>query len=114
MDSARDHARSLERIERAKGSTVEVARRRTARRLRVGSGTFENIIRGRVKRVDAWLRDRLQALLVQELEAEIARLEHELQMVRQSGSHLASDQVREIETHLAAARSLIEGTRSSA
>lgn len=106
-DMAIMHAKSLERLERARGATVETARTRIARRLRVGIGQFEHVVRGRVKRIDAVIRDRLQALLVREIESEISRLQHELELVRQSGGSLASDQVREIEAHLSAARSLL-------
>ena len=46
---------------------------------------------------------------VARLEAEIARLSHELEMARQSGAHPASLVVGEIETHLARARELMSG-----
>ena len=109
MGSAITMAQTLERRERQRVSSVGQARRRIADKLRVGVGTFENLVRGRVKRVDANIRDRLQALLVRELEGEIARLSHELQLARQSGNRLDADEVGEIETHLAKARALIEG-----
>lgn len=107
MSSATAIARSLERQERGRTGSVQRARQSLASKLRIGIGTFENIVRGRVKRIDAAIRDRLQALLVQELEREIMRLSHELEIARQSGAHLASEQVGEIETHLAAARSIL-------
>lgn len=113
FDQTRQLAVSLEHRERVRGSSVDQARQTLARRIGVGAGTFENLVRGRVKRVDAWIRDRLQALLVRELEAEIARLTHELQMVRQCGDHLGSQHVVEIETHLAKARALLEGRAPS-
>jgi hypothetical protein len=102
-------AQNLERRERARGLTLPDARMRLADKLRIGVGTFENIVRNRVKRVDENIRDRLQALLVRELETEIARLSHELEIARQGGSHIAIEQVGEIETHLTAARSLLNG-----
>jgi len=110
--SARAYAVSLERIERSRGATQEDARRSIARRLRVGFGTFNNIVRDRVKRIDERIRDRLHVLLVHELEAEIARLSHDLETVRRSGGALGSDEVREIETHLAAVRQLM-GSRKA-
>jgi hypothetical protein len=103
-------AASLERIERSKGSTVEQARRRIASKVRIGVGSVENIIRDRVKRVDEKIRDRLFALFVREIEAEIARLTHDLEMVRTSGVGLSSQHVGEIEAHLSAVKSLLNGS----
>lgn len=105
-------AQNLERRERYRVSSKADARRSLAAKLRVGIGTVENLVRGRVKRVDASIRDRLQALLVRELESEIARLTHELHLARQGGEHLASEQVGEIETHLQKARALLAGGSS--
>jgi hypothetical protein len=99
---------SLERIERSKGSTIEQARRRIASKVRIGVGSVENIIRDRVKRVDEKIRDRLFALFVREIEAEIARLTHDLEMVRQSSGGLSSQHVGEIEAHLSAVKSLLK------
>lgn len=109
MSSAVTFARALEKRERPRVSNLQDARRNVARRLRIGTGTFENLVRGRVKRIDATIRDRLQALLVREIEQEISRLTHELEMARQCGAHLASQQVGEIETHLAKARAILSG-----
>ena len=96
-------AQTLERKERQRGNSIEIARRTLAARLKVGVGTLENLVRGRVKRVDAAIRDRLQALLVREYEQEIARLQHELEILRQCGAALNSDQVCEVEAHRAKA-----------
>jgi hypothetical protein len=111
LERARAVARNLEQRERSRGSTVEAARAALARRAGVAPSTWRNLALGRLKRVDAWLRDRLQALLVRELEAEIARLSHELEIARQSGGHLASQHVCEVEAHLAAARAILTGER---
>jgi hypothetical protein len=102
-------AQSLERRERERvGGTLAQARQRIADKLRIGVGTFENLVRGRVKRVDAAVRDRLQALIIREIETEIMRLNHELETYRRSGVALGSDEISEIEAHLCAARSLLE------
>ncbi len=111
---ARQFAETLERIETSRGSTVNQARRRIANKVRVGIGTFENIVRDRVKRVDERIRERLYALLVRELESEIGRLTHELEMVRQCGDDIGAEHVRQIETHLAAAKNLLSGGRTRA
>lgn len=102
-------AQNLERRERLRGVSVSVARETLARKLQVGVGTVERLVRGRVKRIDETIRGRLQALLVRELQAEILRLTHELEIARQSGCHLAGEQVGEIETHLAKAAAILKG-----
>lgn len=102
-------ARKLEEFERDRAGSKPAARRNLAGKLKIGIGTLENIIRDRVKSVDERVRDRLQALLVEEYKAEITRLTHELEIARQSGVHLDSDQVGEIEAHLHEARALLEG-----
>jgi hypothetical protein len=104
----RSVALSLERRFRSQGLTVAEARKQIARRVRIGIGTFENIVRDRVKRIDWQIRDRLQALLVRELEAEIARLSNELDLARQSGCHPASQHVTQVESFLRQARALLE------
>lgn len=108
MTCAISIARTLERRERARVFKASIARQNLARDLQVGVSTVEHLVRGRAKRIDAAIRDRLQALLVRELESEIVRLTHELEIARKGGAHLASEQVSEIETHLAKARALLK------
>lgn len=112
MSNAFAIAQNLERRERARVGSTERARRSLAARLRIGVGTFENLVRERVKTVDARIRDRLQALLVHELEQEIQRLTHELEMARQSGAHPACQHVGEIEAHLQKIHSLMAGRQA--
>lgn len=102
-------ARALERKERGRVFSVPLARWNLAQKLQVSVSTVEHLVRGRAKIIDASIRDRLQALLVRELEQEIGRLQHDLEIARQTGAHLASLEVGEIEAHLAAARSLLNG-----
>lgn len=107
MSSAFVFAQALERKERTRVTSVKLARQAIADRLRIGVGTFENLVRGRVKSVDAAIRDRLQALLCRELEAEIARLSHDLQIARQGGAPPTSAEVAEAESLLAKAQILV-------
>jgi len=109
IEQARTLARDLERRERSRAGSVDAARTALARRAGVSPSTWRNLALGRLKRLDAFVRDRLQAMLVRELEAEIARLTHELEIARQGGDHLASQHVSEIEAHLAAARTILRG-----
>lgn len=58
-------------------------------------------------RVDGDVGRAIDALLLREIEAEIIRLTHDLETARRCGSHAASPQIGEIETHLAKARGLL-------
>jgi hypothetical protein len=102
-------AQALERRERARAPTLKLARQRLASRLRIGVGTFENLVRGRVKKIDHEIKRRLDDLLVRELEAEIMRLQHELEMARQGGDHPGSEHVLQVERLLSQARALLDG-----
>lgn len=107
MSTATAIAQSLERKERQHVPNKSMARRRLAGKLRIGIGTLENIVRGRVKKIDAEIKRRLDDLLIRELEAEINRLNHELEMAVQVGAHPCSEHISEIEAHLAEARRLL-------
>ena len=96
-----------EREARRAGLTLANARCVIARRLGASPGTLENIRRDRVKSPRAWLVDRVRALFIAELQSEIRRLEHELDLARQSGAHPAGDEMAEAETLLARAKTLI-------
>jgi transcriptional regulator with XRE-family HTH domain len=99
----------LEQRERERAPDISTARKRLARRLGALPGTIENFARGRIKRADAYLRARIEALLVQELTHEIAALSHELDCLKATASHPACDAVSEIEAALATAKSLMRG-----
>ena len=109
IEEARGQARTLEQRERSRAGNLKNARAALARRAGVSPATWRNLAQGRLKRLDAWLRDRLGALIIRELEAEIARLEHDLATARARGDHLGSQHVCEIETHLAKARAILRG-----
>src|SRR5581483_5967352 len=100
---ARDYAVSLEKLGCSRGLTVDQSRRWIARKVRTGFGTIDNIIRDRVKKVDERIRDRLQAILIPELEAEIGRLTDELGRARRGSGVLAAESVRKIQACLAEA-----------
>lgn len=100
-------ARTLEKRERGKVLGRDIARARIAEKLRIGIGTFENLVRGRIKRIDADLRDRVHALFIRELEHEIAQLTHQLAVARITSDRPDSPQVFEAKAHLAAAHALL-------
>lgn len=106
--ATRNWAIGLEDRERARsGAPLPIARKAVARRLKIPPGTLENLRRGRIKGVRAWLVERVQSAFVRELELEIARLTHERQLVLQSGLGSHQEHAREVETHLATLHELM-------
>lgn len=80
-----------------------------ARDVGVAPGRFERIRAGRVKGVSQWFFERVRSLVIREIESEIRRLTHELEIARQSGCDPRALDVGEVETHLAALRKIIKG-----
>ena len=101
-------ARRLELIELSRAGTRAGARRRLAYKLQIAVCTFENIIYGRIKRLDATLRDKLRAALADELNLEIMRLQHELAIARQGGAAPDSDEIAAVENHIAKAKAILK------
>ena len=108
-DETRAMLARLEDKERTRTPDRVTARQRLARRLGALPGTIENFARGRIKRADAYLRARVEALLVTEIQREIAELTHELDVLRAMGSDPRLSAVAEVEAALATARRLMEG-----
>ena len=105
--------RRLETAEgRRTGHKLVVVRERLAHRLGTLPGTVENLSRGRIKGVRSWLRQRIEQAVINEIGAEIGRLEAEKALLLASGHHLGGEQMCEVEAHLEAARSLIDGARA--
>lgn len=92
-------------------ASMQPARRSLARRWGVAPGTLENVRRGRLKRLSAVVRDRIAAAVISDLDADIRRLEHEKQLLLQSGSVLGANEILEIETWLSKARSAIDAVK---
>jgi hypothetical protein len=105
--NARYMARALEEREsRRTGLPIPAARKSIARRLNVSPGSLENIARQRLKGVRAWLYEKIRDEFLRDVEGEIGRLQHELDIARLGHIDLGADQAREIETHLAALRDM--------
>jgi hypothetical protein len=107
IEETRGIVRDLERREMQRGHKLPDARRRIASRVGAVPGTLINLARGRLKKFDAGLRERIRAALIREIEQEIGRLSHELETLTRAGSHPASAEVCEAQRHLAAAKRLI-------
>ncbi len=100
VERSRDYVRVLERRHEAPS---------LARKIKIGLGTLQNLRRGRLKSIPVEIYERLRAAVTRELEHEIARLEAELSMVRQSTMDPRGLEIVEVETHLAAARKALIG-----
>lgn len=87
---------------RRTGHDLSVAQRNVARQVGVSPGTLENLMRARLKRVAGWLRDALRARVIQQLEAEIVRLQHELAVLKQTGVDPRSDEAAAVRADLSA------------
>jgi hypothetical protein len=108
VEEARRLVRQLEDREAARVGQAGLARVRVAHRLGVSPGSLERLRRGRLKTVGARVRDRLKAAVVKELQDEIHKLEHELEMVRLRGRPIAADEMAQAQKLLDQAKRLIE------
>lgn len=111
MPSASVIASSLVQREETRSRSRMNAYYAVAGKLGMSASWVRRLVSGGIKKIDADLKQRLDDLLIRELEAEIARLTHDLEMARQGGAHPASRHVGEIESLLAQARALMEGKR---
>lgn len=78
------------------------ARKNVARALGTSPGTIENLQRSRLKNVAGWLRDALRARVIRELESEIARLQHELAILHQTGSDPRGNEMAAVRADMSA------------
>lgn len=91
---AEDWATALERIEAQRsGGSRSRARPLVARRTGIAEGTLYSLARRRLKSVSSELLRRLGNGLAAELRAELGRIEHELQIHTQIGTHIDSGEV---------------------
>lgn len=100
----RGYARRLEEIEMGRGRKQPDAWTAIAAAAGIPRGSFENLRRGRLKGITSFLKARVRAALIRELEQEAARLEHQLSILRRSGVDAREDVVASAEAHLVAAR----------
>lgn len=91
----------------ASGSSRAGARVEIARKLGIGSGTLENLIRDRVKTVSADLAAQIQRLWINTIEAKMAHLEHERDLARKNHIDLSADDLGRLDSLLEEARVLL-------
>lgn len=105
VQQAAGWSRRLEELEaRRNDLPLEDARPIAARKVGVAPGTFERLRNGRLKAIAVHVWERLQAAIYRELQAEMRQLEHELQIIRQSGVDPRGAEVAEVVEALAKAR----------
>ena len=108
IDQARTWGRSLEEAEAMRsGTSIPEARKRIARKTGISPGTFENLRNGRLKSIGAHFYARLREAAIAEMEAEIRRLSHEIDIARQAGCDARDDEMAAASAALAKARKLI-------
>lgn len=104
---ARDWARQIEDREAgSSGVPVSTARKSIARRIGIAPGTLENLRKGRVKRVTASVYERLHTAVIRELQREIERCTHEIQIARQAGLDPRGADFSALEAAMAKARKM--------
>ncbi len=109
IEAVHRFARTIEDAEaRRLGVRISEARISLARRLRTSPGTLENIRRLRTKIVPNWLMARIKAEFVSVLQNEIARLEHEIHIAKQTGLHHSDDALQAAESQVVAAREILK------
>ena len=105
----------LSRLEviRAKSSSASIAHARAsiARETRIAPGTLENIKRQRTKGVRGWIADTIRGALVRELQREITRLNHELEMLLQRGASHRDCEMEQVGADIARVRQSLEAMK---
>ena len=101
-------AKHLEDCEANKsGGSRNLARQKIARKTGVPAGTFENLRRGRTKGIRSWMFERLRAAMIDQLESEIRRATHELEVARAAGNSNCEIKMERLAAQIAKSQQLI-------
>lgn len=95
------------------GSCAETALASVARRLKAAPGAFANIIRMRVKKVSADMRDRIVTAALADIEHEIERLDHDKRLLESLGFGPSHNDVVAVEDAIASARAALARMRGA-
>jgi sirohydrochlorin ferrochelatase len=93
------------------GVPASDARKSIARKLKASPGTLENIRRLRTKIVPSWLMSRIRGELIASLQMEVQRLEHEINIARQTGMDARENDLCAAEAQLAKAKEILSASR---
>lgn len=105
VDRAHGWVKTLEDRERARsGSKLPDARAAVAERIDVPAGTLKNLRKKRVKGIYVHWYERLQAAVVRDLQAEMARLQHEQHIILQTGMDPREGEAAAVAEDIAAVR----------
>lgn len=85
------------------------ARKAVARDLQTAPGFLENLRRSRIKIVPSWLMARIRAAVVAQLQAEMMRLEYEIQLAKQTGLDPRDDDLAKAQIALETAKAILKG-----
>jgi hypothetical protein len=108
VEQAAEWSALLENREAARsGIRVADARRIVARRVGTMPGTLENLRGGRLKSIATHVFSRLRGAVIQELQLEAQRLEHEAAILLQTGTDPRSDEVAAVVADLARIRKVL-------
>jgi hypothetical protein len=83
------------------------ARQNVARAIGVPPGTIENIQRNRLKTIAGWVLSSLRARVIRELEVEIARLQHELAVLHQTGVDPRDNEMAAVRADIATVEAIL-------
>jgi hypothetical protein len=91
-------------------ANAQDASRSLARTMREAPGTLRNALYGRMKRVDAALRDKLARAVVNGIQHEMGRLSHEMEIARLCGAGPDAGRIHALEAELAALKAALGGS----
>lgn len=94
------------------GLTQEQAAKSVARRIREAPGTIMRLIKGRAKRIDTAVRDKLTAYAIRQIEAHMDRLNHEMALARACGPDPREAHLDRVQALLDEAEALMREPRS--
>jgi hypothetical protein len=91
--------------------TVQDAIKTVARKAKLSPGTIFNLVNDRLKKLSFEVFEKINALALSEINSEILRLEHERQILLQSGSVSFAVEIQEVDALLAKAKELMRGAK---
>ena len=94
-------------IARRRGLSAKEALPVAARAVRAGAGTFENLIRGRIKDIGAHLNDALRQALIRELMLELEAHANELAVILADGADPTGGEAGEVVERIAQIRAAL-------
>lgn len=112
LETVNRYARLLEDTEAQRlGLPIKRVRPEIARHLGISVKTLENYRYLRTKVVPNWLMAKVRKQLIDVLQLEMQRLEHEINLARQAGRDNRDDDLASAQAHVAATRQILEAAK---